>query len=117
MSGSASATPGTSFTSVTNVALIGGRCVSPFALIFDALRTTASVPLFTLVNRSLNVAFRVSPSTIVPARNAMPSTTARDVPTNRRLWAQSDLRLIRNTGYSPSDFMRSSTLSGVGFGS
>ena len=92
--GSATRTPSTSRTVSTSDSSIRPRCV-PWSSVLtsDALRTTASVPALTSVNKSSKPARMVSPSTNVPTRKATPSTTANTVPNKRRLCAHSPLRL------------------------
>ncbi len=81
-----------------------------------ALRTYASVPLFTSANRLSNVREIVSVSTIVPDMNATPRITASAVSAKRSLWASSPLIVTRPTDYSPRLFARRSMIvSAVGF--
>src|SRR5438309_7252 len=69
-----------------------GSVRSPLSLVEP--RTTASVPLVTLENRVSKLALRVSPRVSVPDRKATPMKTARNVPSSRRLRAQTSSRLI-----------------------
>src|SRR5438445_4934523 len=84
--GSAAATPSTRRTTSTIDWSSRCRWLSPKSpSSFSAPRTTASVPLFTLAKRSLNVPLIVSVSTRVPDRNPIPRMTATNVETNRAL--------------------------------
>src|SRR5207248_2402435 len=103
---SARATPGTARTLATSDSSTRPRCSNPPAprpelLILVALRTTASVPLYTLLKRLSKLARRVSPTASVPDRNATPRKTARIVPIRRRLCPQRLFRVTFSTSGSP----------------
>src|SRR4051794_9315025 len=89
MTGAESRTPGTWRTWSLRFASMPPRAsMTPF-LTKEELRTSASVPAYAVVKKRSMPARSVSLSTIVPARNATPRKTAKNVPMSRRLCAHS----------------------------
>ena len=114
---SAAATPGTWLRAGTRDASTSGRWSPMFCgpLKTAFARTTASVPLNTVADRSLKMLVMVSVSTRVPAVNATPMITARAVVTSRRFRANRLCRtILYMSAHSPKRRIRSSTRSAVG---
>lgn len=103
MLGTAAATPGVFSIRLTRFVRTGCRVPwpSPETVTTLELRTTASVPLLAPANMVSKLPRSVSPMTSVPARKATPSSTAVKVPAKRRLWARSELRLMRSDARLP----------------
>src|SRR3954453_1052810 len=91
MNGFASFTPSTWLTVSSSDASMRPRWVNvPGPASISSLfveRTNASVPLLPFEKRSSNVWLTVAVRIDTPEKKPMPITTARNVPTSRRLWA------------------------------
>jgi hypothetical protein len=113
---SAAATPGTCLSAGSSDASIFGRSPLPMLVKTALARTTASVPLYTLADRSLKILLMVSVSISVPAVKATPMITARAVVTSRRFRASRLWKTILTiVAHSPKRLIRSSTRSAVGW--
>src|SRR3954453_19152678 len=120
MNGFASFTPSTWLTVSSSDASMASSCVNgPGPASISSLfveRTNASVPLLPFENKSSNVWFTVAVRIDTPEKKPMPMTTARKVPTSRRLWA-TRLRSVTFSTTSVSECLQAiEHLVGGGFG-